>query len=245
MVGAHPSREPPLLTMFATGNPFARLRREPPIPPCPLPQSLNEIEGATNPACGARRNLRVTAVTVLDFFRPLRFPHFASSSPRREPPTLSSSRRGTPLKAQSSSTPPVPSHHSKNEGARIKNSELRIQEVGVGAYDDPLVGATIGRPFFARKKAPMVYRGDGGGLGVDEGVPRKRGTSFRGFPERGAGNPKSGVSRTECRVSDTFFILYYFFFLLYFFSVITTLSGRTSADLYAISLICATSFGRS
>ena len=55
--------------------------REPPIPPCPLPQSLNEIEGATNPACGARRNLRVTAVTVLDFFRPLRFPRFASSSP--------------------------------------------------------------------------------------------------------------------------------------------------------------------
>ena len=32
------------------------------------------------PACGARRNLRVTAVTVLDFFRPLRFPRFASSA---------------------------------------------------------------------------------------------------------------------------------------------------------------------
>ena len=132
-------REPPLLSSSQRGTPTADEYGWSPTPhgnphcslcsqrgtPRPLPQSLNEIEGATNPACGTRRNRRVTAVTVLDFFRPLRFPRFASSSPRREPPTLSSSRRGTPLKAQSSSTPLSPPTDQISEGARIKNSEGR------------------------------------------------------------------------------------------------------------------------
>ena len=48
------------------------------------------------PACGARRNLRVTAVTVLDFFRPLRFPRFASSALGGNP-QRSQVRVGEPL----------------------------------------------------------------------------------------------------------------------------------------------------
>ena len=47
-------------------------------------------------ACGARRNLRVTAVTVLDFYRPLRFSRPASSA-RGGNPQRSRVRVGVPL----------------------------------------------------------------------------------------------------------------------------------------------------
>ena len=47
-------------------------------------------------ACGSRKNLRVAAATVLDFFRPLRFPRLASSSPGGNP-QRSRVRVGEPL----------------------------------------------------------------------------------------------------------------------------------------------------
>ena len=68
--------------------------------------------------------------------------------------------------------------------------------VGVGAHDAPIVGATIGRPFFHPKKSPVKITGGRRGVrGAVEGGP--------GFPENEervlggsrAGSPPQGCSR--------------------------------------------------
>ena len=177
-------------------TPQTRLRREPPIPPCPLP-SFFQMMGRTNPACGIRRNLRVTAVTVLDFFRPLRFPRFASSSPGSAklvyPPVPS--REPPPLFAAGNPGPAI--------SEEIEGCEFRIK---YGRGRRPRRPACRGEhcsSVFRPQKSPVEINGGMVGFGA----------------VRGAGSPKGGVSRTECRVSDTafyslFFILYSFFFQL-------------------------------
>ncbi len=67
--------------------------------------------------------------------------------------------------------PLFPSRHSTNEG---REHQARRREQA---------------PALRKGESPKL-RGEGGGLGADEGVSRKRGTSFWGFPERGEGSPQ-------------------------------------------------------
>ncbi len=127
------------------------------------------------------------------------YPPYPPSPP--EPPLLTMFATGNP------SAPPAISEEIEGREFRIKYGRGRRPR-------RPACRGEHCSSVFRPQKSPEKTRGDGGGLGVDEGVPRKRGTSFRGFPERGVGNHQERrLRRTDRPVGTPVFILSLFFIL--------------------------------
>ena len=203
-----PTREPPPL--FAAGNPG------PPVNPHRF--SRRGTPGHPSRPLAVPEKICVPLPRLYLFFSTAALSSPCFIRPLREPPTLSSSRRGTPLAAQGSSTPkpPVPLHHRWG-GAVIQytfscsaTAEHRIRRRG---------GVASECASRRSSKAPKIS-GGGGGLGADRGsprdmvargftergatgVPRKRGTSFRGFT---GGEPPRAKEKDGRRPSFTAYI---------------------------------------
>ncbi len=149
-------------------------------------------------------------------------------SRRCAPPPIPPIPSGTPIAQYVRKGEPLgPSHHSKNEGVRIKNSELRIQNGRGRLREPPLLtmfatGNLYQRPacrgdhwssVFRPQKSPDGisggWRGSGGGR---RGSPKTR-YEFSGVPGEGGGEPPAARSAQIFGAADTGF--YSFLFVLY------------------------------
>ena len=87
-----------------------------------------------NNACGTRKNRRVAAATLLDFYRPLRFPRLASSAPAAQGSSTVTAKNAITWRFLNAASSPVYEDSITTKG-RLEASFCRYGAYGTRTRD--------------------------------------------------------------------------------------------------------------